>query len=124
MLHYRFVVVAVDSSGDVVSTSKAVHVATKGKKAASNPTKVRVPKKALKKARALKRGKSLKLKAKALKKRGTKVKAHAKLRYESTDASVATVSAKGVVKGVKRGKCSVYAYAQNGAAKKVKVVVK
>ena len=118
MLHYRFVVVAVDSSGDVVSTSKAIHVATKGKRAASNPTKVRVPKK------ALKRGKSLKLKAKALKKRGTKVKAHAKLRYESTDASVATVSAKGVVKGVKRGKCSVYAYAQNGAAKKVKVVVK
>ena len=122
--YYRFVVVALDANGAVASTSKVVHVATKGKKKASNPTKVKVAKKVLKKAKKLKAGKTLKLKAKQLKKKGTKVKKHANLRYESSNPKVATVSAKGVVKGVKKGTAFVYAYAQNGAVKKVKVVVK
>ena len=83
-----------------------------------------MPKKSVKKAKKLKAGKSLKLKAKALKKRGTKVKKYAALRYESSDPAVATVSAKGVVRGVSKGTAYVYAYAQNGLAKRVKVVVK
>ena len=93
-------------------------------KPTSNPKKVKVAKKAVKKAKKLAAGKTVKLKAKALKKAGTKVKRHAAVRYESSDPAVATVSAKGVVRGVSRGTAYVYAYAQNGIAKRVKVVVK
>ncbi|MBE6041198.1 MAG: hypothetical protein E7220_01600 [Clostridiales bacterium] len=49
---------------------------------------------------------------------------HVALRYESTNTTVATVSSKGVSKGRSKGKCYVYAYAQNGVYKKIKVVVK
>ena len=122
--YYKFIVVALNKAGKVVSTSKVIHVATAGKKKASNYTKVTVFKKVLTKAKKLKKGKSLKLKAKAKKKKGTKVKSHMKLRYESTNKKVATVSSKGKIKAKKKGKCYVYAYAQNGVAKKVKVVVK
>ncbi len=51
--------------------------------------------------------------------------AHAKeFRYASTDESVATVDAKGTIKGVGAGSCTVYVYARNGYAKKVSVTVK
>lgn len=46
------------------------------------------------------------------------------VQYESGNVSIATVSSKGVVKGVKKGACYIYAYAQNGVVKKVKVAVK
>ena len=122
--YYKFIVVALDKAGKVVSTSKVVHVATAGKKKASNYKKVKVSKKVLAKAKKLKKGKSLKLKAKAVKKKVTKAKFHTKLRYESTNNAIATVTSKGVVKAKKKGTCFVYAYVQNGVSKKVKVVVK
>ena len=55
-----------------------------------------------------------------------KPKRHVAMRYESSDKSIATVSPKGVIKAVgKKGEtCYVYAYAQNGVFKKIKVVVK
>ena len=46
------------------------------------------------------------------------------MRYESTNPKVATVSARGVIKEKTKGSCYVYAYAQNGVAKRVKVTVK
>ena len=46
------------------------------------------------------------------------------MRFESTNKKIATVSAKGVVKGKKAGTCYVYAYSQNGIAKRVKVIVR
>ena len=46
------------------------------------------------------------------------------MRYESSNAKIAMVSSKGVIKGIKKGTCYVYAYAQNGMAKKIKVTVK
>ena len=121
--YYKFVIVA-DMGADGSKISKTIHVATKGKKKASNNTKVKVSKKVLGKAKKLKVGKSLKLKAKALKKSGTKVKRKAKLRYESSDESIASVSKSGKVKAKKKGSCYVYAYAQNGVCKKVKVKVR
>ena len=51
--------------------------------------------------------------------------AHAKrFRYVSSNKAVATVSQKGKIKAVGKGACSIYVYASNGYAKKVKVTVK
>lgn len=44
--------------------------------------------------------------------------------YESTNPKIATVSAKGIVKGKSKGTCSIIAYTQSGTAKKIKVTVK
>lgn len=51
--------------------------------------------------------------------------AHAKeLRYATNNPSVATVTAKGKIKAVGKGTCTIYVYARNGYTKKVKVTVK
>ena len=121
--YYKFMVVALDKNNNVVSSSKIIHVATKGSKKASNHTKVTVKKKVIKKAAKLTTGKKLSLKAKAVKKKGTKVRKHRVLKYESSNTKVATVTSKGTVKAVKKGTCYIYAYAQNGKAKAVKVKV-
>ena len=122
--YYKFVVIAIDENDNVVSASKIIHVATKGGKV-GNHKKVTVKKAVLKKAKKLKSGKSLKLAARAVpQSKKLKVKKHVAVRYESSNTAVASVSKKGVVKGLKKGTCSIYAYAQNGAAKKIKVTVK
>ena len=46
------------------------------------------------------------------------------LRYESSKTAVATVSAKGIIKGRMRGTAYVYAYGQNGMFARIKVTVK
>lgn len=53
-----------------------------------------------------------------------KSKKHRAVQFESTNKNVATVTAKGVIKAKKKGTCFVYAYAQNGVMKKIKVTVK
>ena len=122
--YYKFMMIAADSSGKVVSTSKTVHAATKGGKV-GNHKKVTVKKSVTKKAKKLKKGKTLKLKAKAVPQaRKLKVKKHRAIKYETSNPAVAKVSGKGTVKGVGKGTCYVYAYAQNGTCAKVKVTVK
>ena len=111
-------------TGNVVSTSKQIHVATKGSKKKSNNTGVYVSSKIVKKAAKLKKGKTLSLKAKAKTARGCRVSKHVGLRYESTAKSVVKVLAGGKIKAVGEGTCYVYAYAQNGSYKKIKVKVK
>ena len=102
----------------VIETSVSVHVATKGGKN-GNPTAVTYGKSKV----SVKTGKTFTLKA-GLKTK-TKVKTHiAKFRYESTDPSIATVNKKGKIKGIRKGTCEIYIYAQNGLYKKVKVTVK
>ena len=114
--YYKYLIVAI-KDGKVVSTSKTLHIATSGKKAGNN-TKVTISKKTLK----LKAGKSKKLTAKA-KTGKLKVKKHRKLAWESSDPT--TVSVKnGKVKALKKGKATIYAYAQNGKFAKCKVTVK
>lgn len=50
---------------------------------------------------------------------------HAKeFRYATTNHKIATVSKKGKIKAVGRGSCSIYVYARNGYAKRIKVKVK
>ncbi|MBR2547138.1 MAG: immune inhibitor A [Eubacterium sp.] len=122
--YYKFIAVAVTNTGNVVSTSKQIHVSTRGSKKKSNNTGVYVSSKIVKKAAKLKKGKTLSLKAKAKTARGCRVSKHVGLRYESTAKSVVKVLAGGKIKAVGEGTCYVYAYAQNGSYKKIKVKVK
>lgn len=120
--YYKFVIVALDSKSRVVSSSKIIHVATKGGKV-GNAGKVTT--KAKKNKVQIKKGKTFKLAGKqtpAVKK--LKVKKHRAVTYESTNTKIATVTKKGVIKGVGKGTCYVYAYAQNGVFAKIKVTVK
>ena len=121
--YYKFIVVALDKNNLVVSTSKVVHVASKGGKA-GNDKRVVIKKPVLTKAKALKAGKKLKLNAKAVHAAGLKVKKHRAIHYESSDTKIAVVSKKGVITARKKGTCYVYAYAQDGVSKAIKVVVK
>ena len=51
--------------------------------------------------------------------------AHTKeFRYVTSNKKVATVSSEGKIKAVGKGTCTIYVYARNGYAKKVKVTVK
>lgn len=118
--YYKFVVVAVNSQGRVVSTSKVVHVATKGGKIGNHK---KVITKAKKNKVTIKKGKKFKLAGKAIPGK-LKVKNHRKVAYESSNKAIATVNSKGQIKGVKKGKCYIYAYAQNGIFAKIKVTVK
>lgn len=121
--YYKFIAVAVN--GDkALALSKTIHVVTKGHKKLSNNTKVVVNKKVIKKAKKLKKSKTLALKAKALKKKGKIVKKHRKVCYESSNTKIAKVTKAGKIKAIKKGKCKVYAYAQNGVYKTVTVKVK
>lgn len=120
--YYKFIVVAVDGSGTIVSTSKTVHGATSGGK---NGNDKKVTTNAKKNKVSLKVKKKFKLKAKPVPASSTlKVSRHRGMVYESSNPNVATVSKKGVIKGVAKGNCFVYAYTQNGVMAKVKVTVK
>ena len=120
--YYKFMIVALDKDDKVVSSSKIIHVATKGGKV-GNVGKVTT--KAKKNKVTIKKSKSFKLAGKqvAASKKLT-VKVHRKVSYESSNPKVAKVSKKGVITGKKKGTCYVYAYAQNGVFAKIKVTVK
>jgi len=120
--YYKFTVVAVDKNGTVLSTSKMIHAATSGGKV-GNVKKVTTAAKKNKVTVKVKKKVKLAGKQVAQSKKLT-VKNHRKLAYESSDTKVATVTSKGVVKGVKKGTCYIYAYAQNGVSAKIKVTVK
>ncbi len=121
--YYKFAIIALDGNGKVVTASKFAHVATLGKNVMSNPATVTT--KAKKDKVTIKAKKTFKLAgAYAASSKKLKIKKVLGMRYESTNTKVATVSSKGVIKGVKKGTCYVYAYAQNGLAKKIKVTVK
>lgn len=120
--YYKFIVVAFDASNRVISTSKTVHIATTGGKVGNDKA---VNTAAKKNKVSIKKGKSFKLKAKAVAaSKKLKVKKHRGVAYESSNPAVATVSSKGVIKGKKKGSCYVYAYAQNGVFRKIKVTIK
>ena len=120
--YYKYLVVAL-KGGKALATSKVIHVATKGGKV-GNSKSVTVTN-AKKGKITLKKGKSLKLKTKTTpQSKKLKVKKHRAVAFESSNKKVATVTKAGVVKAKKKGTCYVYAYAQNGVCKAVKVTVK
>ena len=120
--YYKFIIVALNAKNQVVTTSKMVHGATKGGKVGNDKA---VTTKAKKNKVTIKKGKTFKLAAKAVaQSKKLKVRRHRGICYESSNKKVATVSKKGVITGKKKGTCYVYAYAQNGVMKKIKVTVK
>ena len=125
--YYKYLVVALDGSDTVVSASKMAHVATKGGKVtnlkAAKLTNAKTGQ-AAKKA-TLAKGKTLKLKASVTKVASKlTLKNHRKVKWESSNAGIATVTSGGKVKAVAKGTCYVYAYAQNGVFAKCKITVK
>ena len=118
--YYKYMVVALNEKGKVVAISKLIHVATKGGKV-GNCKKLKVNKSKVN----LKQGRKFKLKVKQIaESKKVKLKKHRKTAFESDNQNVAVVSKKGVITAKKKGKCSVYVYAQNGVYKQVKVTVK
>ncbi len=73
----------------------------------------------------LKKGKTKTIKAKLVGTNGKKLKNYTKaFRYETSDSKVASVSAKGKIRARKKGKCTIYVYAQNGLSKAIRVTVR
>lgn len=120
--YYKYVVVAVrDVSGNktVLATSKTLHAATAGGKA-GNPGMLTVKKKTI----TLKRNKTsvIRVSQKPLSKK-QKIRKCRKVCFESDNPKIAKVTASGKVKGLKKGTCRIYVYAQNGLSKVIKVRV-
>ncbi|MBQ9179801.1 MAG: Ig-like domain-containing protein, partial [Firmicutes bacterium] len=133
--YYKLMIVAYDSKSKVVSVSPVIHVAAKGKLNKSNPTGLTVKAKINKagkklkkytatKAITLKKGKTTVLKSAIKKAKRTKVQKHMAVRYETSNKKIATVNKKGKVKGINKGKATVWAYTQNGLYKAIRVTVK
>ena len=117
--YYKFLVVA-NGGGKAIAVSKTIHAATEGGKVGNNKSVKITSKKSV----ILKKGKTSKIKAKAVaRSKKLKVKTHRKLAFETDDPNVATVNKSGKIKAVGKGKCTVYVYAQDGVFAQVKVKV-
>ena len=115
--HYKYYIVAF-SNGQKLAASPRTHAVTKGSRY-GYAQKITVNKTALK----LRTGKTKRIKA-SVTNSSTYVRKHvATVRYLSSNPSIATVSKTGVVKGKKKGKCTIYCYTSNGLFKKVKITV-
>ena len=119
--YYKYNIVAFKNiNGAKVTTavSKKIHATTLGGKyGVAKAVKVNKTKATIKK------GKTFKIKASEIKK-DKKIRRHRAICYESSNTKIATVNSKGKVKGVKKGKCTIYVYAQNGVYKTVNIKVK
>lgn len=100
----------------VTAVSLPVYSVTKGGKY-GNPVKLKVKKSSV----SVKPGKNVKLKIKITGKRLNKT--GRKIRYILADPSVAKVSKKGVITGIKSGTSDLYCIAGNGLFKKVRIKV-
>ncbi len=117
---YKYYVQAYQEIGGkriVIAKSLDVYSTTKGGKY-GNASKVSAKKTRI----SVKAGKKAKLSAKAAGKKLNKTAK--KMRYVSSNPSVAKVSSKGIITGKNRGSCTVYCIARNGVYKKIKVTTK
>ena len=125
--NYKIRVVAykyVDGKKVVLAKSLTAHIVGRKSKKYTNVKSITVKK--TKETIRLGKTRTIKAKVNLQDKRKKQLsKAHAaEFRYVSTDKKVATVSKKGKIKAVGKGKCYVYVYAKNGCAKKITVTVK
>ena len=124
-LSYKAFVMAykvVDGSRVYTDTSLTLHTFTAGgNKNYTNPKKVTVKKSSC----TIAAGTTAKIKAKVIKKDKTKELANhtARIRYISSNKSVATVNKKGIIKAKETGSCRIYVVASNGVKRTVKVKV-
>ena len=120
--NYKYQVKAyrmIDGEQVIIMTSKVIHTITEGKKY-GNPTKVTANMSSVK----LVEGKSKTVTFQVVLPKGKKLNEHtAVLRYESSNKEIATVNSKGKITARAKGTCYVYAYAQNGVYKRIKVTV-
>lgn len=117
---YKYYVQAYREDGQtrtVIAKSLSANSSTKGGKY-GNPSKIKIKKTRI----SVKSGKKVRLNAKVT---GKKLnKAAKKMRFISSNPSVALVSNKGTITGKKKGRCTIYCIAQNGLYKKVTVTTK
>ena len=121
-MYYKYIVAAYRMENGVqkvLATSKNVVAATTGGKY-TNYKSVKVNKTSVKIAK----GKKVKIKASAVTPKNGKVKQYRAVKFETSNKKIATVNKKGEIRAKKKGTCYVYAYAQNGVYKKIKVVVR
>ncbi len=118
--YYKYLIVAFDKNEKSLTVSKTLHIATLGgkngnaKSVSSKPSSLKL---------RVKKSKTLKITVKKASKKA-KIKNHRKTAFESSDKKIAVVNSKGKVTAKKKGVCYIYAYAQNGIYKKIKVTVK
>ena len=108
-----------------VKTGPKSHIFTGNvSKGFTNPKSVTVKKKSI----SLRVNKTAKIKANATKemkgKRFMPKRHEPRIRFASSNKSIATVNGSGKIKGIKAGTCYVYAFAPNGVSMKIKVGVK
>lgn len=126
--YYKFVVVAYADSGNArrvrrtLSVSSVIIAATKGGKYRNTDsvTIKEAPKQTLKAKKKLK----LTVTEVSKPKNGKKYMTYRKLTLESSDPTVAKILKSGKIKALKKGKCYIYAYSQNGAFAKIQIKVK
>ena len=108
----------------ILGRSISVHVAGRKSRKYTNVKAVKLKKSSY----TLKKGNSVAIKASCVqadKKKKQLPDAHAKqFRYASSNRRVAVVTERGKIKAVGKGSCTVYVYARNGFARKIKVKVK
>lgn len=128
--YYKIVVVAYKNNYNnkklIIAKSKTIHTVTNGSKYA-NPSAVK-PKVT---SKTLSAGSTYKISTSVKLARGKKMSKHRNVYFESSNTSVATVSSsKGTAtikvssKAKKGDYCYIYAYAQNGVYKSIKITVK
>ena len=112
----------VDGKKVTLSTSKEIHFVTDVKGYSyGNPTKIKLSVS----KRTISKGKTFNLKNRVKVYSSKKVLLHtAKVRYVSSDSSIAKVNSSGKITAKKTGRCYVYAIAQNGIAARIAVTVK
>ena len=105
-----------------VAKSIMIHVAGKKNESVTDAKSIKLNKTSY----VLTKGKKATIKASTVKKdkKRTLINHTPEFRYATTDSKVAVVSEKGKITVKGKGSCSVYVYAPNGCAQKIKVVVK
>ena len=119
--YYKYMVRAykiIDGKKVTIAVSKTIHVITRGGKN-GNAKSVKLNKNKV----TLKTGKTWRIKAKEIKE-SKPLRHHREVSYESSRPQIASVSKKGVIKSKKKGKCTIFAYAQSGVYRKVQVIIK
>ncbi len=112
----------VDGKKVTVAKSITIHAAGKKNKSVTDAKSIKLKKTSY----VLAKGKKAVVKASIVKKDKKRpiIKHTSEFRYATSDSKVAVVSKNGKITAKGKGSCSIYVYASNGCAQKIKVVVK